>query len=158
MNKKKLQKEILRIPEERLADNGKYVQHFCINEGNRHIMPLKDKNGCASEKENWNLSEMTLLRVNVALRKLNEYADKITKLFSEDKDTALGCFILPPWLVFPLYEENDENWLKNKNAGIYDILYSAFIYRLTDVERKIYFQKYPVPEYIEGRYQGGMPY
>ena len=149
-----------------LIEASKYVQSKCLNDcyahevfGNVwcHALPLKDKEKHFLSPSNWDLPESEIAKIQDITKKLNDYATVVFDLVYSQKGKPLKDSLkkitdmLPPWMVFPLYDAYCMGW-RMGNGEEYQDVYIGFIRSLTEEEFEVYNKAYPQPEYMGTRF------
>ena len=119
----------------------------------RHTLPLIDAKKDYLSPENWDLDKKTLDEIQEKRKQLAKYASKIDKKYHSQlsKGKKIQEQLLPPWVVFPLYDAYSLGW--RMGAGeVYEILFIEFFRTLSQDEREEYMKTYPMPEYMEVRF------
>lgn len=144
---------------EQLIKASEKVQSLCVNvkhdNSYEHHLPLKDLSKSAFDMSNWDLPEKTADEVAELLENLYHYYEMmfVLRYYTANGDYVregndFVCEVLPPWLVFPLYDGFSIWW---RHSGAEDYMKIFFGYRdlLSDKELEEYKKTYPFPEYLE---------
>ena len=118
-----------------------------------HHLPLLNINESELDESNWDLSETAKKQVKEALAKLDEYRDAVLIAyqneccFSKNKNVEFARELLPPWIVFPLYDSVTIGW-RMGTGEVYMEIFLSFVDSLTDEQKKAYAETYPMPSYM----------
>lgn len=139
------------------------VQDYCINEKHEtekytlysHHLPLKNDSESSYNDENWDLSDEDKGKIMERVAKLETYASALYYASHYDENgeydrsgKAPVQEVLPPFVVFPLYDGRTIGWRMGLGEEYMDIFLN-YIYSLDDKQRRAYFLKYPVPDYMK---------
>lgn len=136
----------------------KCVNKLCVNEVThqkywQHSLPLKDEEEWFGRPENWNLPKDEILKIERITKELVKYANLVIDVSYFQKGKLIKNFaneitdILPPWIVFPLYNSYTKGWRMGIGEEYVDA-YIDFLRSLTKEEFEIYDKTYPQPEYM----------
>lgn len=78
----------------------------------RHTLPLIDVKKDYLSPENWDLDKKTLDEIQEKRKQLAKYASKMDKKYHSQlsKGRKIQEQLLPPWVVFPLYDARSLGW------------------------------------------------
>lgn len=162
LTEKELLDEINRIDLQELIQESNYIQQFCENQDRYnllyryrywyHALPLRNEQFSSLNPLNWNLPWKVIKKILKYKSDLEYYAKLIMYLDQHQKpitdyfDSVIE--ILPPYVVFPLYDSKNKHWKKGLAWIYYDIYYDMAI-NMSDEEIINYFTEYPEPKYFK---------
>lgn len=119
----------------------------------RHTLPLIDVKKDYLSPENWDLDKKTLDEIQEKRKQLAKYASKMDKKYHSQlsKGRKIQEQLLPPWVVFPLYDARSLGWRMGAGEA-YALLFSMFFMSLSHEEKDDYKKKHPLPEYMKINY------
>jgi hypothetical protein len=137
----------------KLIEKSDYIQSLCVNNQSsnpgdmfwEHHFPLKDEQGSWTSSENWDLPEDTVKTILVFEEELLDYAKDV---IAHSNDKSFGIpWILPPWVVFPIYSLGSSAW-KMGFGQIYTDCFHKFFQNLSEPEKDLYNMNYEKPRYF----------
>ena len=118
-----------------------------------HTLPLIDTQKDYLSPENWDLDKEVVEDIQENRKLLGKYASKMDKKYNSQlsKGKKIQEQLLPPWVVFPLYDSRSLGWRMGAGES-YSLLFSMFFMSLSPEEKDDYKKKHPLPEYIKRNY------
>lgn len=145
-----------------LLEKSDYIHSKCINrrylaedgmESCFHALPLKSAQSHYLDPANWDLSEEDVSQIQAFNTDLRNYAKGVLHLCRSNASCrALSprlsavTDILPPWVVFPLYQACDPGWDAGI-GGMYMDAHMRYLHNLPVDQFKAYRDRYPLPDY-----------
>ena len=137
------------------------IQEYIINEKQEtdgrvlysHHLPLMESE-LPLKNDNWDLPETDKVKIKNALKMLGEYQKAVINayflpLFQKNNSSVEFVHeLLPPWIVFPLYDSVTMGW-RMGNGEAYMKVFTSYIDALSEEQRKTYAENYPTPVYME---------
>jgi hypothetical protein len=137
------------------------VQEYIINEKQEidgtvlysHHLPLMESE-LPLKNDNWDLPETDKIKIKNALKMLGKYQKAVInayflQLFKKSNSPIEFIHeLLPPWIVFPLYDSATIGW-RIGSGEAYMKVFTSYIDTLSEEQYKAYAENYPTPVYME---------
>lgn len=123
-------------------------------------LPLINEDNSWMDEDNWDLSEKRKDIIKKNIKNLEKYASYIIEIYKHNihkKGFNKNNFnyellyktneVLPPWIIFPLYNNNSIYW-KYDLAKDYMDAFNMYVNIMPLDNKTEYFREYPVPSYL----------
>jgi hypothetical protein len=117
----------------------------------QHSLPLKNKEENYLSKDNWNIPDDERRIIEKCMKPLYEYSSIVVKAFGgayEKPIHEVDIEILPPWIVFPLYQPSSMVWRMGPGED-YGAVFSRMISNADKEKLRYYITHYPIPDYMK---------
>ena len=157
-SKRKAIRYFKKLDVQKLVSLSDSVQRFCVNETENgrnyyHHLPLKSTKCLALDIDNWDLSSNDIENVKNSCRTLFQYFNNALILFKNESTDIIKEKLLPPWVVFPLYDRHSMYWHMGDGEA-YEGLFADILCSLSKEEFAAYQIRYPIPAYMDETGEG----